>query len=394
VTGRLARIEAFLDERIAAGDFPGAVWAVVAADGRLAQGARGLRAVVPASEPTTLDTIYDLASLTKPVATAALAVLLERKGRMRLSDPVARWIPELAGTDKEAITIRQLGCHTSGLPAWLPLYADGRHDPVTVPMRRYLQGIAVAPLESPPGQRAVYSCCGYILLGEAVARAAGKPLDALFSERIERLLGPTMLGYRVPPGLLNRTAPTEADSATEREMVAKRGLEYDGWRMGIIRGEVHDGNARGLGGVSGNAGLFGTAEDLARFAVELLPDPGRAIRREPGTRNSGPPRQDVVVSRAGLFREDEVSVFTTPEPSEGEVRSFGWQLAATLGSAGDGVFPPTALGHTGFTGVSLWIDREAGRAFILLTNRIHPANRGTDMNAIRRQFHRLAADLD
>ena len=136
-----------------------------------------------------------------------------------------------------------------------------------------------------------------------------------------------------------------------------------------FRGEVHDGNAWALGGVAGHAGLFGTVGDLVLFCRELL---GRG---------------------QGLFEERERKMFSTPTVREGEVRSFGWQLAATPGSAAHGELPDEAYGHTGFTGTSMWVDGSGGRAYLLLTNRIHPDNRGTDMNSVRREFHRLARRL-
>ena len=375
---RRSRLEAFLDARIRAGDFPGAVWAVGDARGVIETGARGLRAVggSPAdAEPATEDTIYDLASLTKPVATAALAVLLQREGRLDLDEPAGRLLPELRGTDTAGISLRELGCHTSGLPAWLPLYVNAPAAPAGEArgggMPAYLRRIAAEPLEAPVGQRAVYSCCGYILLGEAVARAAGRPLDTFFRERIASPLGLETLGYRPAAALRGRIAPTETGNAHERRMVAERGLDYDGWRTRPIRGDVHDGNAWGLGGVSGNAGLFGTAADVANYARELLA--------------SGPGR---------LFTDEERALQRTPRPSEGEVRSFGWQLAATPGCSAEGVLPPGAFGHTGFTGVCLWVDPSRGRSFVLLTNRVHPEVRNVEMNSARREFLRLATNED
>ena len=359
-TTPLTALESFLGERIEAGDFPGALFAIDGKQGLIARGALGARAIVPAVEPATMDTLYDLASLTKPLVTAAIASLLARQGRLRIDEPAGGRLEELAGTGKEGLTLRQLATHTSGLPAWLPLYLTGGG------IAGALAAIAGARLETPPGKRATYSCCGYILLGEVVARAGGEPLDALFRGLIADPLGLSTIGFRPPVSLRSRIAPTERDCGTERAMVRELGLRYDGWRHGVIRGEVHDGNAWGLGGVAGNAGLFGTASDLVLLGRELE---GRG---------------------SGLFEERERQLFATPEPCEGEVRSFGWQLAATAGSAAHGALGAEAYGHTGFTGTSMWIDPSTGGTYILLTNRIHPDNRQTDMNAIRREFHTLA----
>ena len=388
----LRRLESFLDERIGGGDFPGAVFAVDGPGGLIASGARGLRALEPQPEAVTEDSIYDLASLTKPLATAALATILEREGALSSADEAGRWIRELKGTDKEAVTVRQLAVHGSGLPAWLPLYALGEG------IGGYIKAIAGTPPECPPGTRAIYSCPGYILLGEIVSRAGGQPLDALFERLIARPLALSTLMFKPAPALLPWTAPTEKDCVTERSMVRQLGLSYHGWRSGVLRGDVHDGNASGLGGVAGNAGLFGAASDLVALGRELLGrgqglfQPREVLRFATLDAARARGEASAWALRARRHPVDEAG---GPEPREGreDLRSFGWQMAASPGSAAEGVLPPAAFGHTGFTGTSMWLDPEAGRSYVLLTNRIHPSDRGTDMNAIRREFHRLAARL-
>jgi CubicO group peptidase (beta-lactamase class C family) len=360
-----ARIQEFLAAHIAAGDFPGASYLV--AEGRrvLAEGALGNAVVVPETIPACTETLYDLASLTKPLAGAVLAVLLESEGRVRLEDLVVRHLPEWAGEeDRAGLTVLDLLTHRSGLPAWKPLYL---HSSDRASRIEWLRRV---PLEHAPRERVIYSCPGYILAGLALERAAGLPIDRLFNEKVARPLGLVDLLYRPAPALRRRIAATETGNARERSLAGPGGQDYNGWRESVIWGEVHDNNAATLGGASANAGLFGTARAVHAVAAEMLGQ-GAGLIAAAG--------REILLANAtaGL----------------GEDRSVGFQIASTPGCSAGSALSPSSVGHTGFTGTSLWIDVETQRSYILLTNRVHPQFRDLDMNAIRREFHRIAAAL-
>lgn len=361
-TGVRRRLDAFLRRHLEHGTFPGAVLVVAEGDRIVAAVHGGSAVVEPESIPMRDDTVFDLSSLTKPLATTLLFALLSDEGVLRPTDRVRRYVPEFDGGGREEIRLQDLLLHRSGLPAWAPLYigTDGRDG--------MIRRLGQLPLTGPPGHRVEYSCPGFILLGEALRAATGRDLQQLFRDRIGSRLGLGDTGYRPPAALRRRTAATERGAEWERRLAGPAADSFSGWRREIIWGEVHDGNAHGLGGISGNAGLFSTAPDLLRLARELTGAGTGLVRaawRERFRRNA----------TAGL----------------GEARSPGWQLAATPGSAAHGVLPDDSFGHTGFTGVSLWIDPDAGRAYLMLTNRIHPQARTIDMNAVRREFHREAA---
>jgi CubicO group peptidase (beta-lactamase class C family) len=361
VRGRLAE---FLRAQVSAGSFPGAAW-LVSSNGRVVdEGAVGDAVVVPQRVAATPETLYDLASLTKPLATALLAVRLQATGRLQLDDLVARHLPEWrTGDDRDGLTLLDLLTHRSGLPAWVPLYLYA-HD---VPGR--VTHLAAMPRTGAPLVGVTYSCPNYLLAGFAVERAGGDRLDALFRKLVAEPLGLDEILFRPDPGLLTRIAATETGNARERELAGAAGDGYNAWRTDVIHGEVHDNNAHTLGGVAGNAGLFGTARGVARLAGLFLP--------------GGP-----------LLGDEERSLFGHNFTSGLEQdRAVGFQLATTPGcSAGPGI-GTRGFGHTGFTGTSLWIDPEARRVVALLTNRVHPRFREFDMNAVRREFHALAAVL-
>jgi CubicO group peptidase (beta-lactamase class C family) len=363
--GVASRVAAYVGDRIREGIFPGAVWLVSEGSRILAKGALGHAALVPRRVATSPATLYDLASLTKPLAAGLLAVLLEREGRLRLDDPVTRHLPRWgAGDDRDRITLVDLLAHRSGLPAWLPLYL---HAPPGDRDRR-LEILRATPLDRPPGAAVAYSDPGYILLGLTLEAAGGAFLDRLFQERVTGPLGIGDLLFRPGPGLRARCAATEEGNGRERRLAGDEGDRYNGWRTGVIRGEVHDHNAWTLGGVSGHAGLFGTARAVHRLALEFL-----GI----GT---------------GFLDETQRDRFRANlTPGLQEDRSVGFQLASTRDCSAGPALSPAAFGHSGFTGTSLWIDPETGRIFVLLTNRVHPRFREIDMNAVRRAFHSAAS---
>jgi uncharacterized protein YbbC (DUF1343 family)/CubicO group peptidase (beta-lactamase class C family) len=306
--------------------------------------AYGLRSKQPAETPMTADTVFDLASLTKPVATATAVMLLLERGKVRLADRVAAHLPEFGRAGKEGVTVEHLLLHTSGLIADNPVadYRDGR--------KKAWERICDLRLEADPGTRFRYSDVGFIVLGELVERLAGEPLDAFVRKNIYEPLGLRDTAFRPGKALVARAAPTER--------VADRWLQ----------GEVHDPRARLLGGVAGHAGLFGTAADLAVYAQMLLDGGEYAGKR--------------VLSPA------TVRLMTTPRPVPGGLRAPGWDVRTSYSSNRGTLFG--GFGHTGFTGTSIWIDPEARTALIVLTNRVHPVARGS-INRLRGQIATLVA---
>jgi CubicO group peptidase (beta-lactamase class C family) len=355
----------YLRERIAGGDFPSASWLVAEGDRILEEGVLGDAVVAPRRIPASPATLYDLASLTKPLAAAPLAVRLADGRRMRLEDPLARHLPGWDGTDvRSGIRLLDLLTHRSGLPPWIPLYvhAEDRAGRVA-----WLSNV---PLAYPPGTSVAYSDPGFILLGYALERAAGEPLDRLFAREIARPLGVADLRYRPPASWRPRIAATEEGNARERVLAGPEGAGYNRWRTGMIWGEVHDGNAHSMGGVAGHAGLFGTARAVHRLARQFLP------------------------GGSGIVPDEALDLFgRSLTPGLAEERSVGFQMATTRGCSAGEALSRGSFGHTGFTGTSVWIDPDRRRIYVLLTNRVHPRYREIDMNGIRREFHRLAAHL-
>ncbi|MDX1387885.1 MAG: serine hydrolase domain-containing protein [Acidobacteriota bacterium] len=351
-------LRAWVESRIAAGVMPGAVWQVREEGRVLSRGAAGLAARFPEVIPTSESTPYDLASLTKPLATALVAVLLEQEGVLDLDRPAETWIDELHGSAYETVSCVELGAHRAGLPDWRPLYLE------VSSLEGYLYRIAAENPVVPRGEER-YSDLGYILLGAALERAAGQSLDSLFRERVAEPLDITARFVRGSDRVTGAAA-TEVGNLYEQSIAGEEGTGY-AWRTRPIRGEVHDGNAFALGGVAGHAGLFGTAEDVATIACEIL---------TPGLLSLGPEAHRRLLAPVG---------------DRGE-RTFGFVLARGSDAARD-VLPETAPGHAGFTGTSLWLDPDRGRAYIYLTNRVHPEVVETDFQAERREFHRLAAAL-
>jgi CubicO group peptidase (beta-lactamase class C family) len=320
----------------------------------------------PQPVPMTAEVIFDLASLTKVVATLPSVLCLVARGELELDRPVGQVLPEF-GHDgwKTAVTIRRLLSHTSGLPAWLPLYLDARGPD------EYVAAIARLEPAAPPGQQAIYSDLNFILLGEVVKRISGQDVAGFAASEIFTPLGMRDTLFRPPPALRLRIAATERGNGSEMGQAGERAASFPYWRHELIWGEVHDGNAfYGLGGVAGHAGLFSTATDLARYGQMWLQ---RGSWR--GTQ----------VLPARLLAEA-----TRPQAPG---RGLGWLLAGpeprpeTFPARG---LSPSAYGHTGFTGTSLWIDPELELVVILLTNRVHPEVRD-EIATIRPAFHERVA---
>ncbi len=368
------RISDFLLERIAAGDFPSAVFVVGERGGMVFGGAQG-NAVVGASPiATSFETIYDLASLTKPLITTLLCARRIESGEFTLASPVAGWLSEFDRPDKQAITVGQLLTHTSGLPAWRPLYILAQGDP-----KRTLNAIANLDLEYPSESRVVYSDLGFITLGLLLEKLSEKPLSELAKEEIFTPLGLSRTFFP-PEGCREfAMAASETGNAYERNTCAEtKAGEYQNWREEVIWGEVHDGNAHFLGGAAGHAGLFSNAQETLALANQFL---AGSL-----TNLGGPKKRLLKPETLALFRANLTSGLE-------ESRSAGWQLAASpLSSAGPDL-PPDSFGHTGFTGTSCWIDPQHERVFILLTNRTHGRSLPfSNINSVRRQFHTLAVE--
>ena len=346
---RFAAVANLLGDAVARRVFPCATIEVGGRDDVFWRQACGTLSYDDAATPATLDTVFDLASLTKVLATTTLVMQLVDEGAIRLDDTVGRWLKEWRGEDRSAVTVADLLEHAGGLTAHLPFFRDhqGRGE--------FQHAICTLPLEYPPRSQSVYSDLGFILLAFLVADAAGRagdgigiPIDDQFDQLARRLeLGD--LRYRPPAAWRPRTAPTEVDS----------------WRGRLLRGEVHDENGWALGGVAGHTGLFGTAPAVGRFARALLETLDGAAR---------------LASPATLAR------FLRPSTVPASSRALGWDTMRVTSSCGHRL-SPDAIGHTGFTGSSLWIDPRQDLYVVLLTNRVYPTRANEAILELRPAVH-------
>ncbi len=359
-------VTALLGRALAAGTFPGAA----AAWGRRGQAPRtaalGTLSVGPVAAAASPDAWYDLASLTKPLVVTTLCLLAVDRGEIDLDTRVSEVLAAADGRPIGEATVQQLLAHTSGLPAWRPLYALAGEGPQAA-----LGAILELSLELPPGQRTIYSCLDFILLGAVLERVARASLASLLSSRVLQPLAlQDRLGF-LPDPLARPIAGGAREPSAERRMVAEAGLDVASVPA-VAPAQPDDGNARFLGGVAGNAGLFGTAPGVWSLASEYLPGGGRLL----GAR--------------------QVELATRPwAAGEGEVRGLGWQVASAPGCSAGPALHGDAVGHTGFTGTSVWVDPQHDAVFVLLANRNHPGHRGTDLHPLRRRFHALAVhDLE
>ncbi len=374
-------IRRFVDD----GQIPGAVAVIGTSDVTLPPFAYGAAAWEPVHKELHEETIYDCASLTKVVVTTTLTLMMIDDGHLHLDLPVGRVIPEfvaeaavdphfsdtvqrLTGQYQERtcssprwaaesqsrearthITVRHLLTHTAGLSAWRPLYKYPEPGPEGI-----LAALCRSPLESLPGSTVSYSCLGFILLGVLLERLSGTRLDALAHERVFSPLQMVDSGFTPALERHDRIAPTEKVGES------------------LIHGVVHDENARAMGGVSGNAGLFSTAPDLARFAQMILQRPGEGPR---------------------LLSSSAIASATRNHTShlDDEPRGLGWLLHSGSGSPGGDLFGPRSFGHTGFTGTSLWLDPDRDLFVVLLTNRVHPSRDNPAHLDLRPLFHNAVA---
>jgi uncharacterized protein YbbC (DUF1343 family)/CubicO group peptidase (beta-lactamase class C family) len=353
-------IKPLIEAAIARHELPGAVVLVGRGDAILYHAAFGQRAVQPSPEPMTEDTIFDVASLTKVVATTTSVMQMVELGQIRLNDRVAQLIPELAKEDKTGITVRHLLTHTSGLAPDLPLEIEfsGAGEAI-----RRANDLAVT---AAPGEKFVYSDINFFLLGDIVRRVSGERLDAYVKRHVFDPLGMTESTFLPPAALRPRIAPTERCRPMSWPCAGRSDVPF-------LRGVVHDPTARRMDGVAGHAGLFSTAADLSRFCRMLL-DGGR-------------------LDRAQILSPATVERMTSPSTPAGmkDVRGLGWDIDSTYSSnRGDLFRAGTTFGHTGFTGTSLWLDPAAKSYVIFLSNRVHPDGKG-DVTALRGKVATVAA---
>ena len=340
-----------VEGEIAAGRIVGAVIVAGDANGILYRQAFGRRSIAPAAEPMTVDTEFDLASLTKVVATTTAVMQLVEARRIELDAPVARYWPAFSANGKTAVTVRELLTHTSGFAPDLPLGTRARN------RAGVLAEVVAEPLRAAPGQRVIYSDINFVVLGELVRRISHHALDDYCEAHVFAPLDMHDTHFRLDLPRIARSAPTTPD------------------RNGMRTGRVHDPTAERMGGVSGNAGLFSTADDLARFARMLIDDGRLRGKRilEPGT---------VASLALPALVPDAIHAPGTDARSG---RGLGWALDAPLVSNRDRLPPLGTLTHTGYTGTALWVDLVSKRFIIVLTNRVHPDDSG-DARPLRSQI--------
>ena len=341
--------------------FPAACIEVGRHDGSRWSTAVGGLTYDPYAPVATLDTIFDLASLTKVVATATLAMRAADAGRVSLNDPVSAWLPAWRGLDREQVTVRHLLTHSSGLTGYLPLYRDhtGRHE--------FETAICRLPLEYPPDTASIYSDLGPMLLAFVLENAAGDRAarapaafdpTASFAQQfhdVASFITGEPLTFNPPRSWRPRCAPTEVDP----------------WRGRLLAGEVHDENCWALGGAAGHAGLFGTVSAVGAFA--------RAVLRN-------------LAGEETLGHPSTMRRFSERSGVPGSSRALGWDTMLPTSSCGTRM-SPTAIGHTGFTGTSLWIDWENDLYVALLTNRVHPTRENNAHRAIRPRVHDAVVEI-
>jgi CubicO group peptidase (beta-lactamase class C family) len=350
--GTAATFDPLVRDGITRGAYPGAVLVVGRHDTLLHVGAYGrLTWSASGAAVSAESTLYDIASVTKVVATTTALMLLVERGRVGLDVPVVRYVPEFGGTATSGITVRQLLNHTSGLRGTLPLFREKDRAAA-------MDSVFAATPITTPGSRVIYSDINAILMGEIVARVTGEPLDAFVVREVLQAFGLGHTLYRPPRLLHKRIAPT--------------GI----WRGTPVSGVVHDANAAKLGGVAGHAGLFSTALDLARFARIMLAG-------------------GVTPEGKRVLKKETVELFTAvsvPARRGQSARALGWQALPTdekESSAGH-LFGPRSYGHTGFTGTSIWIDPDRDVFVVLLTNREYAPRSRTPFTVLKQVRGRVA----
>jgi len=344
---RLSVVDSVVENAIQNHEVPGAVL-LVGHDGQIVyRKAYGMRSLEPAHSAMTADTIFDIASLTKVVATTPAVMQLVEKGRVRLNDPVVKYLPEFGQNDKADITVRDLLTHYSGLPPGVDLAHPWSGRDVG-----YSMAFSITPL-APPESRFVYSDVDFVVLGALIERVTGTSLDAYCAQNIFVPLTMTHTRFLPPSEWLPQVAPTEYDE-----------------RRQMLRGVVHDPTVRRMGGVAGEAGVFSTVDDLAKFAQAMLDG-------------------STVLSRLAIEK------MTTPQQpaNASTLRGLGWDIDSPMSHNRGELLPVGSFGHTGFTGTSLWIDPTTNTYIILLTNAVHPRGQGSAISLRSKVATVIAAAL-
>ena len=362
---RLTAIDEEVEREIKLKHLPGAVVLVARNGGVVWRKAYGSRVVDPANEVMTPDTIFDVASLTKVVATATSIMILVERGKLRLSDPLGNYIPEIKGDGKEKITIELLLTHRAGYAPDFDLRE--RWTGYDEAIKRLVQ----EPLRNAPGARFVYSDINYIALGEVIYRVSGMPLPEFARRNIFAPLGMRDTGFRPDAKLRNRIAPTEkrrGQLSYLGDKPAETDPDADKW----LRGEVHDPTSYRMGGVAGHAGLFSTADDLAIYCQMIL--------------NGGQFGGVRILSPLSIAEMTRPRIVSEPAWTRG----LGWDINSSFSTNRGDLFPLGSFGHTGFTGTSLWIDPASKMFVVFLSNRVHPDGKG-DVAALRGRVASIAA---
>jgi CubicO group peptidase (beta-lactamase class C family) len=337
---KLAQIDSAINTAIGEERLPGAVvW--IEHGTNIYWKSYGKRALIPSEENMTRDTIFDVASLTKVLAGTPAVMLLIERGQIKLDEPVHSYIPEFTGFAKEAITIRQLLTHTSGLPEDISTWPRWHGNNTAIEMACALK------LRAPPGTEFRYSDVNFFLLGEIVRRVSGMTLNEFCAKEIYSPLQMTNTGFLPPESEIPRIAPTEMTDGV------------------MLRGTVHDPTSRYMGGVAGHAGIFTTAPDMARYARMIL--------------NLGE------LDGVHIFKPETVRLMTSVQTPPGmkDRRGFGWDIDSGFSSPRGAHFPIGSYGHTGFTGNAFWIDPFSKTFFVFLSNRVHPYGKGSVVRLYR-----------
>lgn len=342
-----SKVEKFINESIANSSFPGAVLLVGNRDSIIYQKAFGHFTYDKNSQEVSTSTIYDLASLTKVIATTTAIMLLVDRKMISLDDKVITYIPEFRDNGKDGITIRNLLKHNSGLPAWKKFYPDKKNK------QEVIDDICKTKPEFMPGTKTLYSDLGFIILGIIIEKISGISLDNFCAKEIFEPLQMKRTYYKPDKNLKPEIAPTEIDNY---------------WRKRLIQGEVHDETASIMDGVSGHAGLFSTSGDLYKLVKVLL--------------NGGMNSDQKYISSSTL------KTFLNRE-SKSEIRLLGWDAKSKTGSSAGQYFGESSFGHTGFTGTSVWGNSEQNLIVVFLTNRVYPSRENKKINKVRQELHDL-----
>lgn len=363
-------VEDAFKEAVAQGVFPGAVVLVSRGEETVFERAFGSRSLVPEKAPMQLETIFDLASLTKPLATTAATMLLVREKKIRLEDRITRFFPNFGVFGKTHVTFRHLLAHCSGLPAWKPYYEDiikgEKEGKINFVASRAAKSYVFEQIHrersvSPPGTRSLYSDLGFMLLGEIIEEITGWSLDRYCQDKIFKPMGLRSTSFVDLTQLRTRRLQPVS------EMIAP--TEQCPWRKKILCGEVHDDNAYVMGGVAGHAGLFSSARDIHVFLTRLR----RCYRGED-------PFLPASLVKEFLTRDETVKESTY---------ALGWDTPSPENSSSGSYFSPHSVGHLGFTGTSIWWDLEKDCHVILLSNRIHPSRDSDKIKGVRPYIHDL-----